>query len=205
MLSIGRIFAGDGWRYLWEQVGGGEDYYLADVARGEAPGRWGGRAAEAQLGLGGTVSEDQMRRVFGALSHPTTEMPLGRAPGAYRDLGERLSAARARHDAEGVARWVERELDLAELGVGWEVLEAEETTFRSRAAEQWARLEAEIRRGGQRQAVAGFDLTYSPPKSVSVLWAAAPPEGQIIDQIAAICSRADAKLLLVGDPEQLDR
>ena len=51
MLSVGRIFAGDGWRYLWEQVGvGAEDYYLADVARGEAPGRWCGSAAEAGVG-----------------------------------------------------------------------------------------------------------------------------------------------------------
>jgi hypothetical protein len=33
MLSVGRTFAGDGWRYLWEQVAAGsEDYYLADVA-----------------------------------------------------------------------------------------------------------------------------------------------------------------------------
>lgn len=178
MLSIGRIFAGDGWRYLWEQVGGGEDYYLADVARGEAPGRWGGRAAEAELGLGGTVSEEQMRRVFGALSHPTTAMPLGRAPVAYRNLEVRLAAARARHDEEQTAGWVERELALVEMGAGREVIEAEQTAFRSRADELWGTVEAEVRRGGQRQAVAGFDLTYSPPKSVSVLWAAAPPEGR---------------------------
>ena len=50
MLSIGRIFAGDGWRYLWEQVAvGAEDYYLADVARGETQGRWCGSAAGPEL------------------------------------------------------------------------------------------------------------------------------------------------------------
>ena len=36
MLTIGRIFAGSGWRYLWDQVAGGAgDYYLLDVGRGE--------------------------------------------------------------------------------------------------------------------------------------------------------------------------
>lgn len=178
MLSIGRIFAGEGWRYLWEQVGGGEDYYLADVARGEAPGRWGGRAAQSELDLMGTVSEEQMRRVFGALSHPTLELPLGRAPGSYRRLEERLASARARHEQEDAARWVERELALVEMGAVQDRIDAERSASRDRADERWARVEADIRRGGQRQAVAGYDLTYSPPKSVSVLWAAAPPEGR---------------------------
>ena len=48
---------------------------------------------------------------------------------------------------------------------------------RGAAAEQWAEREAVIRRGGERHAVAGFDLTFSPPKSVSVLWAAATAGG----------------------------
>jgi hypothetical protein len=69
VLTIGRIFAGDGWRYLWDQVASGaEDYYLLDVGRGETPGRWGGGAAEPELGLSGQVSEEQMRRVFGSLA-----------------------------------------------------------------------------------------------------------------------------------------
>ncbi len=38
MLTIGRIFAGSGWRYLWDQVAGDAgDYYLLDVGRGETP------------------------------------------------------------------------------------------------------------------------------------------------------------------------
>ena len=79
MLTVGRIFAGEDWRYLWDQVAGdGGDYYLLDVGRGEAPGRWGGVAAEAELGLAGQVSEEQMRRVLGRLAHPLTEAPLGR-------------------------------------------------------------------------------------------------------------------------------
>jgi hypothetical protein len=79
MLSVGRIYAG-GWRYLWEQVAeGAEDYYSADVARGEAAGRWGGRAAEAELGLSGEVTEEQIERVFGLLLHPDRRRGSGPA------------------------------------------------------------------------------------------------------------------------------
>src|SRR6202023_946375 len=119
MLSVGRIFAGGGeggvattgdsqsggrrrvpggWRYLWEQVSqGAEDYYSADVARGEAAGRGGGRAAEAELGLAGAVTEDQMERVFGLLMHPTDNEALGQGQRQYRSMAQRLEAARQRH------------------------------------------------------------------------------------------------------------
>lgn len=179
MLTIGRIFAGNGWRYLWDQVtGDGGDYYLLDVGRGEAPGRWGGTAAEAELGLSGQVSEEQMRRIFGRLAHPVTDASLGRPPLAFRSIDERLTAARAVHARGETARWAQRELALLEASASRERIDAELTAFRSRANERWAAKEANIRRAGQRQAVAGFDLTFSPPKSVSVLWAAAPAEGR---------------------------
>lgn len=179
MLTIGRIFAGNGWRYLWDQVASEPgDYYLLDVGRGEAPGRWGGGGAERELGLAGYVTEEQMRRTFGRLSHPVTETPLGRPPRRFRSVDERLSAARTAHNRIETARWARRELALIEAGAGRERIDAELAAFRSRADEHWADTEAAVRRGGQRQAVAGFDLTFSPPKSVSVLWAAAPPEGR---------------------------
>src|ERR1700674_4704103 len=119
MLSVGRIYGGGGeggvattgdsqsggrrrvpggWRYLWEQVSqGAEDYYSADVARGEAAGRWGGSAAEAELGLSGEVTEDQMEWVFGLLMHPTTIEMLGQGPRHYRSTAQRLEAARHTH------------------------------------------------------------------------------------------------------------
>ena len=179
MLTLGRIFAGNGWRYLWDQVAGDAgDYYLLDVGRGEAPGRWGGRAAEPELGLAGRVSEEQMRRAFGRLAHPVTEAPLGRPPLVFRSVEERLAAARAAHDRGETSRWAQRELALLEAGAARERIDTELGVFRSRAEERWAAKEAAIHRGGHRQAVAGFDLTFSPPKSLSVLWAAAPPEGR---------------------------
>src|SRR5437016_5514454 len=121
MLSVGRIYAGGGeggvattgnsqsgrrwvpggWRYLWEQVAeGAEDYYSADVARGEAAGRWGGSAAEAELGLSGAVTEHQMERVFGLLMHPTDNEVLGQGPRQYRSMAQRLEAAQQAHNDE---------------------------------------------------------------------------------------------------------
>lgn len=179
MLTIGRIFAGDGWRYLWDQVSrGGEDYYLLDVGRGESPGRWGGSAAEAELGLSGGVAEEQMRRTFGRLVHPVTEVPLGRPPRSFKPVAERLAAARAVHDRREAGRWAAREVDLLASGAATGRVDAERRAFRAEADLRWTQREAAVRRGGDRQAVAGLDLTFSPPKSVSVLWAAAPPEGR---------------------------
>src|SRR5438093_12482160 len=138
MLSVGRIYAGGGegavattddlqiggrrrvsggWRYLWEQVAkGAEDYYSADVARGEAAGRWGGTAAEAELGLSGEVTEDQMERVFGLLMHPTDNEVLGQRPRQYRSMAQRLEAAQQAHHDEWTAAWAERETELVDAG-----------------------------------------------------------------------------------------
>jgi conjugative relaxase-like TrwC/TraI family protein len=179
MLSVGRTFAGDGWRYLWEQVAAGsEDYYLADVAGGEAPGRWCGSAARPELGLEGTVTEEQMHRVFGLLAHPSEPVVLGRAPRIYRSMDQRLDAARAAHDEHHRSEWMGRAVELAESRASSLQVDAERRAHEARAAEEWAESEAVIRRGGERHAVAGFDLTFSPPKSVSVLWAAADAEGR---------------------------
>jgi conjugative relaxase-like TrwC/TraI family protein len=102
VLSIGKLTLEQS-RYYERQVAQGRDDYYS--GRGEAPGRWAGRAAGA-LGLGGEVDADG----FAALME-------GRDPGT----GERL------------------------------------------------------RRVGGRSRVAAFDLTFSAPKSVSVLFAVGEP------------------------------
>ncbi|HUZ43413.1 MAG TPA: MobF family relaxase, partial [Acidimicrobiales bacterium] len=179
MLSIGRIFAGSGWRYLAEQVSGGaEDYYSADVARGEAPGRWSGSAAEPELGLSGVVSEEEMHRVFGLLIHPTQPVLLGRGPAVYRPLAERLEAAQAEHASRAGREWIIREAEMVAGAEPPERIEAERQANDARVAEEWAEREAAMRRAGERRSVAGFDLTFSPAKSWSVLWAAADAPGR---------------------------
>jgi len=179
MLSVGKIFAGGGWRYLIDAVaGGGEDYYLADVARGEAPGRWAGSAASPELGLAGEVTPEQMERVFGLLLHPSEPVELGRPPSVFRPLAERIEAALAAHQARVRRDWVSREAGLVAEGLGPVELEAEEVVYRAQAQSDWVEREALLRRRGERRSVAGFDLTFSPPKSVSVLWAAADEAGR---------------------------
>jgi len=179
MLSVGKIFAGGGWRYLIDAVaGGGEDYYLADVARGEAPGRWAGRAALPELGLAGEVTPEQMERVYGLLLHPSEAVELGRPPSVFRPLAERIEAARTAHQAKVRRDWVTREDGLVANGLGSVEIEAEEVVYRAQAESDLAEREALLRRRGERRSVAGFDLTFSPPKSVSVLWAAADEAGR---------------------------
>ncbi len=179
MLSIGRIFAGSGWRYLAEQVSSGvEDYYSADVARGEAPGRWSGSAADLELGLSGVVSEDQMHRVFGLLIHPARPELLGRAAAIYRPLAERLEVARQKHHERAGRTWIIREAEMVAGAETPERIESEHRANDARVSEEWAEREAAMRRAGERRSVAGFDLTFSPPKSLSVLWAAADVAGR---------------------------
>jgi conjugative relaxase-like TrwC/TraI family protein len=139
--------AGDGYRYLTDQVAASDegprpgedlgDYYLRT---GNPPGRWYGSGTGA-LGVEGTVSEQQMANLYGLGLHPETGEALGRPYNVYRPAAERLEAALA-----------------AEPGA---------------TAQRRAELAEAVERVGQRQAVAGFDCTFSPVKSISALWAIA--------------------------------
>jgi conjugative relaxase-like TrwC/TraI family protein len=161
-------------------AGGLGSYYSV---RGEAPGMWVG-AVLAGLGLqvGGPVSEAQMTALFGRGCHPVTGDALGKAfPGVPaasefrrlvgqriaeelasggRPAGERLpNATRAR-----IRTQVGRELFAAEYG---------------RAPADAQELSSFIAAGSRLapDTVAGYDLTFSPVKSVSALWALAGPRG----------------------------
>jgi len=139
--------AGDGYRYLTDQVAAsdegpraGEDlgeYYLRT---GNPPGQWYG-SGTAALGVEGSVSEKQMGNLYGLGLHPDSAEALGRPYNVYRPAGERLAAA----------------------------LAAEPDATPERRDE----LAAAVEKVGQRQAVAGFDCTFSPVKSISALWAIA--------------------------------
>lgn len=92
------------------------------------------------------VTEAQLQLLIGTGRDPVTGEPLGRAYPAYKSAAERVG--------ERVSA-----LDL-ELG----------PTARARAV---AAIEAEESERGTRRAVAGYDFTFSIPKSASVLWAVA--------------------------------
>jgi hypothetical protein len=123
---------------------------------GYPPGIWLGRGLQGLadghgLAAGSPVCEEQMARLFGAGHDPVTDAALGRPYMTTSPLLERIAAA--------VATLLE---ELAP-----EVRDAKVAAIT--AAEK-----ARPNRGS----VAGFDLTFSVPKSVSVLWALADRDVQ---------------------------
>ena len=164
MISLRRMSLGSGYRYLMESVATGDGgagpssdltRYYADS--GTPPGIFlgaglagldDGRGVEP----GATVSEQHLFNLLGMCADPITGKALGRQPNrAQRSLAERI--------AERVA-----------------ALPTTATT--AERVHQVARIEAEEQshHGARRAPVAGFDLTFSPSKSVSVAWALADPE-----------------------------
>jgi len=173
------------------------DYYMQ---HGNPPGRWVGTGME-QLGVSGRVLERQMKSLFGQGRHPDAGRlelealargastkdaaragALGRAfpvfesaeDDGYRAGLEAAFARFARENDRPPEPGVERD------GLRWEVGRALAT--RKGGAEgrgpltddEVARWLAE--RGGQpRRAVAGYDLVFTPSKSISVLWGLGDP------------------------------
>ncbi len=153
-VSLRRMTAGNGYQYLLRSVVAGDvarapstplTRYYADV--GTPPGRWLGSGVRAlgsgQLAGGMPVTEEQLALLIGMGRDPITGEPLGRAYPTYQRLADRIDARVTALDSD--------------------------LTVEDRAAET-RRIEAEETSVGSRQAVAGFDLTFSVPKSVSVLW-----------------------------------
>ncbi len=76
VMTIHVLHAGDGYLYLIRsvaahdgQLGAGESLAAYYTASGQPPGRWAGRGAD-RLGVRGSVTEDQMRALFGEGLHP---------------------------------------------------------------------------------------------------------------------------------------
>jgi conjugative relaxase-like TrwC/TraI family protein len=152
MLSIGRIGAGDGYRYLTDQVAtqdaprAGEALLGYYERTGYPPGVWLGAQAAA-FGLAGRVDEASMGALFGRCADPSDGSQLGRRMAVYRSVDERVADR------------------LGSLG-------------HPAGEEERAAIEAEEAAKGTPQAVTGFDLTFSAPKSVSVLFALGDPATQ---------------------------
>ncbi|TAJ35346.1 MAG: hypothetical protein EPO55_25825, partial [Reyranella sp.] len=169
--------AGAGYQYLLRHTACGDvqrdpstpltAYYTAS---GYPPGSWYG-AGLAGLGIasGATVTEEGMARLYGHGQHPTSGTPLGRPYPAFRSQAQRI--------ADSVAALPESMTDSA----------------RAAAVEAITRLEGARR---PRAAVAGFDLTFTAPKSASVLWALADPDIQAMVAAAHRAAVRDALAFL---------
>ncbi|WP_294181311.1 MobF family relaxase [uncultured Schumannella sp.] len=149
--------AGDGYKYLLKSVAAGDaDRSLSTpltryyTAAGTPPGFWMGsglgRLGNGELVEGAQVSEAQLQLLIGMGHDPITGEPLGRAYQQFTSATER----------------VKQRVDALDPDLG-PVTRAREV----------AMIEAEEAERGTRRAVAGFDFTFSVPKSVSAIWAVA--------------------------------
>jgi conjugative relaxase-like TrwC/TraI family protein len=158
-VSMRIMSAGDGYRYLLASVAAGDghrslrtplvDYY---AATGTPPGYWLGAGIaglgsdERQVDAGATVSEEHLRLLLGQGRDPITGAPLGLPYYHRATVKERVAA-----------RIDQLDVDLRPAD-------------RTAAVQQ---IETEERERGTRRVVAGYDYTFSVPKSVSALWAVA--------------------------------
>ena len=197
-MSLAVLHSGDGYSYLTRQVATGDnprkrgelmaDYYTAN---GVPAGQWHGKGAEL-LGLSGEVSEAQMAASFGEFLHPEADkllpdllkegksvdealaaVRLGRQPLDFNnnhhfsvELRDRIQHFTLTHkrvptaeERETLEHLVARE-EMAEL-YGDDFAPTGEQ-IRHHIAEQKRQL---------RYPVSGYDLTFTPAKSISVLWA----------------------------------
>ncbi|MYS32931.1 conjugative relaxase-like TrwC/TraI family protein [Streptomyces sp. KhCrAH-43] len=198
MMTVHKLSAGDGYAYyISETVSADQqrergqelgDYYTAS---GNPPGLWMGSGIDA-LGVSGSVSEAQMKALYGEGLHPDAE----------RIIAERIAAGDTAKRAMRAAKLGRKYMSFVEKDTpfGRKLNEELETFSRLHHREPSAKERADIRGkvgavhfrsehgrspaskeelgrfikeqegGKQRNAVAGYDLVFSAPKSVSVLW-----------------------------------
>jgi conjugative relaxase-like TrwC/TraI family protein len=162
-MSLHRLSAGAGYTYLLRHTACGDVQRAAATPltayyteAGYPPGRWygaglSGLADGRGLATGSIVTEQQMGALYGAGRDPVTGVGLGKAYPTFAPLAERIArkVATLPHDLDPQQR-----------------------------KDQTAAIQT---REGNRPspcAVAGFDLTFTIPKSASVLWALADPKTQ---------------------------
>ena len=181
MMTLHKLTAGDGYLYLTRQVAGadvprerGQDAAAYYTAQGNPPGMWMGAGCEV-LGLSGKVSEAQMRALFGVGQHPDAERII-------RDyLRDHVRPGMSEAEFDNVVARAEKAARLGRPFASYRRLEPFEDRVIARLAlisqeTGRAATEAEVRRiqreeaRRSRHAVAGFDLVFTPVKSVSVLW-----------------------------------
>lgn len=181
-ISIRVMTAGQGYRYLLNSVVTGDGdrdaastltrYYLES---GTPPGTWLGAGLGGLSGtveLCGQVSEKQLRHLIGFGQDPNTGKQLGRPYRKFATTSDRVERRLKR---------LPEDLTPAELSAETTLIEAEEVSKPKGAP------------------VAGFDLTFSVPKSVSTLWAVADGGTQILIARAHRAAIQDVLMLLERD------
>src|SRR3954454_7569913 len=197
--------------------GGLGDYYSQ---RGESPGRWTGNglAGLSEVSAGQPVAEEQMKSLFGEGRHPdadrleTETLASGRTPAeahAAGALGRAFSVFTTQGDgfrarcAQEFAAFNTARGQLATAPVpDGDRARIRSALARAMFAETHGRAPGDARELSgfvarvsrpATTAVAGYDLTFSPVKSVSALWALAPRA--VAEQVEAAHAAAVADAL----------
>ena len=202
MMTLHKLSAGNGYTYLIKQVAANDapaagyanlaEYYSE---RGESPGMWLGRGLDGLKdgpGVGERVHEEQMIALFGHGRHPNADLleQHAAATGTFVETGlgqtfkvvaghtifRRALARRiANHNiaqgqpaAASIDSCVRAQL---RTDLGRELFEREHSRPPQDPRELADYLTKETRPGNP--SVAGYDLCFSPVKSVSALWALA--------------------------------
>ena len=222
-MSFRVVHAGGGYQYLLRSVATNDayagrqqlhDYY---AAKGTPQGRWIGKGlaglATQTTQRGTAVTEEQMSALYGEGLHPDTDRltdqgqslddcKLGRAFPVYTkndELLAELAAAERSFKAANDRRPDENERTNLAIEVGTKHFFAahDRGPENNREVVDWVN----ARRNDVRQAVSGYDMTFSPMKSVSALWAIADKE--TANAIASIHHRAVASALEFVQKEAL--
>lgn len=172
----------------------GTELTVSSSVPGVPPGVWHGKGAAA-LGLSGTVSEAQMRALFGLGMHPDAEEIAARELGEGASLKRAMKAAKLGPAVPKLAELspLEKQIDEVLQKVSEQLCrpltKAETKALRMKTAAhafqaEYHRAPADggelgrylaARSGPQRQALTGYDLTFS-SEELSLLFALGGPE-----------------------------
>jgi conjugative relaxase-like TrwC/TraI family protein len=170
--------------------------------RGESPGVWIGSGMDGidGLGAGDPVTAEQMRALFGCGLHPLAELRQQQLEGPDLTLWDFQNVARLGVPFKIVDNGlrpfrleVAKRIAALNSAIGWPadgaIAAADRARVRTQVAREFFRAEhgrdpvnarelaGQIAKDSRprTQTVAGYDLTFSPVKSVSTLWAVADP------------------------------
>jgi conjugative relaxase-like TrwC/TraI family protein len=196
-MTLHKLAAGSGYTYLTRQVAAHDRAERSQVGlaayyeeKGESPGRWLGSGIPGlDLADGDAVTEEQMKLLFGQGRHPRSEEPdaVARSWGALgrpfptfaaTTLRQEVATALSAHNTSQGRVWNDPIPTEERARMRTEVATAAFARAHGRAPRDATELTGFVATASKpaQTPVAGYDLTFSPVKSVSALWALAGPE-----------------------------
>lgn len=189
-MTVHKLSAGDGYTYYTSEVASADelraqdrelgDYYTVE---GMPPGQWVAHSKDL-LGMDGEVTEAHMAALFGEGIHPDADRILA-AGGTTEDVALGAKCRKYDQPDNEFTRRLAEEIARHERTTGDAPTKEEVRLIRGRVAGELFREmhgrdandNEELGRfittqtTAKQQAVAGYDLVFSPAKSVSLLWA----------------------------------